>query len=237
MNATHQNSVAIDGQQLLASLKAFCFPEGEAAARLMHGVRTSERGEMRMSPKGRWIPFTAESYTDTTRSCFRWDARLDPGKLTSISVTDAYDAGHGRLIAKAGGVVTVMKLEGPDCDTGELQRYLSSIAFCPAILLNHASLECIEVSPATLRVRDRNDLTGATVDLGISVVGEPLSCRADRPRVVGKTSIVTPWVGSCREFLEWEGLRVSTHLEVGWELPEGLFTYYRSDITSFTAVS
>jgi hypothetical protein len=32
-----------------------------------------------MSPEARWIPFTAEEFTDTTGSNFRWDACLDPG--------------------------------------------------------------------------------------------------------------------------------------------------------------
>jgi hypothetical protein len=44
-----------------------------------------------MSPEARWIPYTAEQVTDSTRSSFRWEARLDPGKITSPTVTDAYE--------------------------------------------------------------------------------------------------------------------------------------------------
>lgn len=222
--------------QPVAALKAFCFPGGEAAARRVRSLRTTEHGEMRMSLKGRWIPFTSESITDTTQSGFRWMARINPGKLTTIAVTDAYENGHGHLIAKTAGIVKLIDLEGHDTDMGEIQRYLSSIAFCPAILLNHSSLECTEVGPDRLRLRDKNDPTGATVEIGISAAGEPLSCHADRPRAVGKTTIMTPWTGSCAGFREWEGLRVATRLEVSWLLPEGPFSYYRSEITSFTAM-
>jgi hypothetical protein len=47
---------------------------------------------------------------------------------------------------------------------------------------------------------------------------------------------MTPWSGSCTEFREWEGLRVATRLEVLWHLLEGPFTYFPSEITSFTAL-
>jgi hypothetical protein len=129
-----------------------------------------------------------------------------------------------------------VKMAGLDADKGELQRYLSSIAYCPAILINHASLDCTAVGSVTLRVLDRKDSTGATVDLDVCEEGQPLTCRAVRPRIVGKQAIMTPWSGSCTEFREWEGLRVATRLEVLWHLPDGPFTYFRSEITSFTAL-
>jgi len=133
--------------------------------------------------------------------------------------------------------VPVVNLSGPDTDAGELQRYLSSIAFCPSILLNHSSLEYTLIEPSTLRIRDLKGSANATIDLEISDEGEPSICRAVRPRLVGKRAVMTPWSGGCSEFREWEGLRVATRLEVCWQLPEGPFIYYRSEITSFAAVS
>jgi hypothetical protein len=221
---------------VLARLRAFCFPGGEDAARRIRAVRTAEKGEMRMSPEARWIPFTAEQFLDTTRSSFRWDARIDPSKIVSPVVTDAYEEGHGRLVVKLGGVLPVRKVAGPDADKGELQRYLSSIVFCPAILLNHRALDWAAVGRLTLRVRDREDATGATVDIDIGEDGCPLICRADRPRAVGKKTVLTPWSATCGEFREREGLRIPTRLEVSWHLPEGPFIYFRAEITSFVAV-
>jgi hypothetical protein len=103
---------------------------------------------------------------------------------------------------------------GPEIDRGELQRYLGSVVFSPSILLNHATLEWTAVGPLTLRVCDRKDTTGATVDLDISEEGCPLVCRADRPRMVGKLALTTPWSATCTEFKVWEGLRVPSRLEV-----------------------
>jgi hypothetical protein len=227
-------SQASDTLTMLARLRSFCFPGGEEAARRVRAVRTAERGEMRMSPQARWIPFTAEQFTDARRSSFRWDARLDPGKIASPMVTDAYEEGHGRLVVKLGGVLPVKKITGPDADKGELQRYLSSIAFCPPILLNHSSLDCAVVGPLTLRLRDRD--ASAAIDIDIGDDGRPFGCRADRPRMVGKKTVMTPWSASCSEFREWEGLRVPTRLEASWHLPEDRFVYFRAEIMSLVAI-
>jgi hypothetical protein len=233
MQEPHAGSSLGVGGDTLARLRAFCLPGGVAAARRIRRIRTNQRGAMRMSPKGRWMPFTAEETTDTTRSNFCWDARFDAGKLFSLVVKDAYEEGHGRLSVKAGGVLPLMKSSGPDADKAELQRYLSALSFCPAILVNHTSLFAEAVDASTVRLGDRNDPTGAVLDLVVSQQGEPIGCHADRPRLVGKKTIVTSWSGTCSGFCQWEGLRVATRLAVGWNLPDGLFEYYRSEITSF----
>lgn len=221
---------------LLTRIRSFCLPGGEQAVRSLRAVRTMQRGEMRMSPEARWIPFRAEEFIDATRSSFRWEARLDPGKIGGPTVIDAYQEGRGSLTVKLGGILPVRRVTGLDADKGELQRYLASIAYCPAILVNHASLEWIEAGAHALRVRDREDSTGATVDIGLFEDGCPTAVRAIRPRIVGKQAVMTPWSGTASDFREYEGMRVATRLEVAWELPEGAFLYFRSEITSFKAV-
>lgn len=234
MNAI--GGAAIETQTLLARLRAFCFPCGEEPARLIRTVKTTETGQMRMAPGARWIPFTAEQEIDSRYSSFSWVARLDPGKITSATVTDAYEQGRGRLIVKVGGLIPVRRISGPEIDRGELQRYLASIVFCPPILLNHPTLEYSVVGPLTLRIRDTRDISGASVDLDISEEGRPLICRADRPRMVGKQALMTPWSATGGEFRIWEGLRVPKRLEVTWHLPEGTFSYYRGEITLFHTI-
>jgi hypothetical protein len=224
-------------QNLLESLRAFCFPGGEEAARRVLGVKTTGRGELRMSPEARWTSFTAEERIEATQSRFCWEARFGGSRLGSYVITDAYERGHGRLTIKLGGVLTVKKLTGPEVDQGEIQRYLSSILMCPSILLHHASLQFALAGENVLQVRDANDPTGATVDIEVADDGLPVACRADRPRLVGKKTLLTPWTGTCQEYREWEGMRVAQHVEACWNLPEGDFTYFREEVTTFTAIS
>ncbi len=224
-----------DAYGLLSRLRGFCLPTGEDAARFIRAVRTTEKGQIRMSPEARWIPFTAEQVTGSSRSSFRWEARLHPGKIISPTVTDAYEDGHGRITVKLAAIVPVKKIVGPETDRGELQRYLASIVLCPPILLNHDTLEWSASGPLTLRVHDLRD-ADASVEINISAEGRPIACRADRPRLLGKRAVSTPWCATCSEFRVWEGLCLPTRLEVSWHLPEGEFSYYLGEITSLVAV-
>jgi len=219
---------------LLAALKAYCFPGGESAARGIRGIRAVQRGEIRSSPEARWNTFVANEFVDAMTTGFRWEARLGTG-LLSVAVTDAYEAGHGRLVV-AKGPLQLTKLTGPDVDAGELQRYLGYVGYCPAMLLNNASLEFAAVGERTLRLRDRQDTTGASVEIDLGEDGRPVLVRATRPMTVGKRVIPTAWSATGSDPQEWEGLRVWRHMEASWHLPAGPFVYVRMDVTSFAAV-
>lgn len=229
---TSQVELTPAARMLLEDLRNFCLPGGEEAARHVNGLRITERGEMRSAPEAPWAPFTSEQTIDARRSGFCWEARIRSGRMRTLFVTDAYEEGRGRLVAKLGGFIPVANFHGPEFDKGEIQRYLASIVQCPPILLLHPSLEWTAVGPRSLRMRDLADPTGAAVDLDLGDDGRPLGCRADRPRLVGKRTILTPWSASCSDPMEWEGLRVPSRNEVAWHLPERSFVYYRGEITS-----
>lgn len=221
-----------DAASLLARLRGFLFPAGDESARGVRAVHLTERGEIRMSPQGKWLPFTSEQTIHATHSASHWEARIGGGRLRFVTVTDAYEAGHGLLLVRLGGIIPTTKLTGPDLDRGELQRYLASIIFCPPMLLHHATLDLTAAGPSTLRISDKQDPGRATVDIDLAEDGRPTICRADRPRLVGKQAVSTPWFGMASEFREWEEMRVATRLEVAWQLPDALFPYYRSELAS-----
>lgn len=225
--------VSTETNSLLTLLRAFCFAEGEESIWPIRAIVLEETGSLQMAPGARPIPFTSKQRTDCTRSSFLWKAHLNPGKLSSATVVDTYEDGHGWIAVKAIGLILAKTFAGRDVDLGELQRFLASVALCPATLLNHPTLEFQTLEPLTLRISDQKDALGAFVDIVLSQDGEPIECRAQRPRLAGKRSILTPWRTHGSEFRVFEGLRVPTHLEAQWDLPEGPFVYYRSEITSF----
>ena len=230
------DDAAVLGPEALVQVRRFFFPQGEDTARGVRGVRTVQRGEMRMSPEARWIPFAAEEFTDATSSNFRWEARLDPEKLVSPTVTDAYENGRGQVVVKLWGILPARKITGPEADKGELQRYLASFVFCPPMLLRHAGLDCRITNSARFELCDRQDATGASVEFELSEAGKPIALHALRPRISGRTVLETPWLGTVSEFKEFNGIRVATRLEVAWALVEGIFPYYRAEITRWEAL-
>jgi hypothetical protein len=220
---------------MLARLRAYHLPGGEEAARSVRGIRTLQRGEIRSSPDARWGALTAEESVDAARSGFCWTARMGSGLLGSVEVTDAYENGQGRLVVKK-GPIQLKKITGPEVDKGELQRYLGYIGYCPAILVNHPTLAWEAVGPATLRIHDLQDPTGAAVEMEVHEEGFPVCVRAVRPMTVGKKIIMTPWSARGTGIQEWEGMRVWTRMEAAWHPQEGEFTYVRLEVTSFAAL-
>ena len=226
-----------ESSNLLARLRAYCFPAGEELARRVRGIQTKQRGEMRSSPTAPWIPFAAVETINARQSGFHWEARYQGGKMGLVTVTDAYEKGHGSLTIKLGGIIPVRKAQGPEFDKGELQRYLASVMICPPILLNHHSLDARAADARTLQLHDFSDPTGASVTIDVNEDGCPSGCRAMRPMAVGKQTLETPWSGACLEFHEWEGFLSASRIEASWELPEGKYAYYRSEIISCEVIS
>jgi hypothetical protein len=221
-----------DEQVLLEDLKRFLLPGGAEAARNIVRIRTTEKGEMRASPGARLIPYTARQTMEASCSGFVWEAKMWSSRIVPTTVVDAYEGGHGRLVAKAGGAVPLANFRGPEVDKGEIQRYLASIMSCPATLVSHRTLEWTVVGPRVLRVRDTADLTGATVDMEIGGDGRPVVCRALRPRAVGKKTVDTPWSALGKDFREHEGLRIPFVTEARWQYPECEFTYFHGELAS-----
>jgi hypothetical protein len=217
---------------LVERIKGFSLPAGELAVRGVRGTRTTQRGEFRSSPNARWVPFTAEEYVDATKSGFCWTAQMGTG-LKSVTVTDAYENGQGRLVLKK-GPLKVRELRGPHVDKGELQRYLAYLNYCPAMIVNNPYLAMVAVGPLRLRITDKSDETGASVDLDVEETGRVLSARAIRPMAVGRKIAMTPWSATTSDFKEWHGLRLPYSLEAAWEPSEGTFTYIRIELTSVT---
>jgi hypothetical protein len=214
-------------QALQTRLHDSCFPNGDEAARSIRGVRIQERGEIRASAGVRWTPFTATQTSEASRSAFRWEARVGP-----VAFIDAYEDGHGVTAVQPPGSEAVDKTVGSAIDQASLQRYLASIPLCPPILINHPSLVWTTSSPQTLRVRDREDPSGAIVYIELNQQGQPVAVRADRARMVGRDTVMTPWRGVYSGFHEWQGMMVPAGVEVFWGLEAGEFQYYRSETTS-----
>jgi hypothetical protein len=99
---------------LVERIKGFSLPAGELAVRSVRGMKTTQRGEFRSSPNAGWVAFTAEEYVDATKSGFCWNAQMGTG-IKSVTVTDAYEDGQGRLVVKK-GPLKLKELRGSDVD-------------------------------------------------------------------------------------------------------------------------
>ena len=202
------------------------FPGRRVSPRGIRGIRAVQRGEIRSSPEARWNPFVAREFVDATKTSFCWEARLGTG-VFAVTVTDAYEEGEGRLVLKK-GPLQLKKLTGPDVDQGELQRYLGYVGYCPPMILNNPSLDFAVVGDRTLKVRDRHDQTGTSVEMHLGEDGRPVVIRAVRPMIVGKRVIPTAWSATGTDPQEWEGLRCGATWKRRGTWPKALSPTYES---------
>jgi hypothetical protein len=220
----------------LARWRAWALPGGEGSARAIEAVEWEEEGELRSSPRARWIPFRARHRLEAARTTFRWDAMLGTGALTRTAVTDACDDGRGWSVAKAAGILPVARVTGPEMDRGQVMRWLADVARCPSALILHPGLEASATGEDGLLLRDAAGPADAVVEVRLAPDGAPVAIRGMRPGMEGRRFVVRPWSGTMGSPLEWEGLRVPTRLEAAWEYPEGVVVTYRASSKPIRAV-
>jgi osmotically-inducible protein OsmY len=100
----------------------------------------TQEGEMKLSVTSRhWHSLTARQTIAVTSCTFSWQARFWP--FGYLSVTDALQAGRGRLDVTALCVIPVMRSERSVALTkGELQRYMAELPFAPDAILHNRAL-------------------------------------------------------------------------------------------------
>lgn len=153
-----------------------------------------------------------------------------------VVVVDSYVDGEGYLEARLAGAIKVAGGAGPDFDKGELQRYLSELPALPDAILNNAGLAWRVLDAMTVEVTAHSASGAASVRFGFDAAGDIVAIEADdRPMAVDGTTRPTRWIGSFSDYRQFGRYRVPAHSEVGWMLPDGLFTYWRGEITSYEA--
>lgn len=215
---------------LLERVRTYAMPAGVTEA---NGTWLRQKGEMRFGPEKPWRRFTAEQWFPGSGIDFRWKARVRVAPLISARVVDAFEKGSGLLIARVLGFITVARFEGAEADFGEAIRGLAELPWRPFAFAS-TSLQWQESGMGELTATFDDRKTRASVVFRVDPEGRVLGVAASRrPRTVGKTVVESPWSGVFGEYRDFNGLRVPTVAEVGWDLPEGRFLYWRGRVVEF----
>lgn len=191
------------------------------------GIQLEQRGEMRLSPGGEFMPFTAEQFIAARRTRFLWHARVRMAPFVTAVVDDAFEGGHGRLDAKVWGVLPVARGRGELIDRGEIQRYLAELPFCPFAFLHNPDLRYRSLGAREVRVFIGEET--CRVDLRFDGEGDLRETFSDT-RARGKQ--VQPWRGRYHDYRNFGSLRVPARAEVSWEPAGDPFVYWRGELLS-----
>lgn len=197
----------------------------------VHRVRRAtirHAGEFRTHPSKPFSRFTSVQHVSTDPPGFVWNARIYMMPLVPTFVRDSYLDGEGSMLAAIGGLVPVVRQHGtPAMARGALVRYLAEAVWYPTALLPGPGLTWTAIDDVSARVTLVDGAT--TVSLDVTFGGDGLVDRVStiRDRDVDGVGIPTRWTVTNSRYERVAGVRIPTHGEVTWDLPEGPFTYWR----------
>ncbi len=181
-----------------------------------------------------WKPFTSTQRVVTRRPGFDWDGRIAIMPGVSVRVHDAYVAGEGILHAAIFGLVSMVNLRDTgDLAEGELMRFFAEAAWYPTALLPSQGVEWEAVNDESARatMSDGEITSTLLIHFGTDGLIDVVSAEA-RGRMVGETTVPTPWQGRFWNYAPRDGMQVPMEGEVAWVLPVGIKPYWRGKLTS-----
>jgi hypothetical protein len=96
-------------------------------------------GEFRQRPGQKFMPCVAWQYNTSLVPARVYYMRIDFAGVLPMFGADVYRAGHGRMLGKLLGLITVADGSGPEFDVSELTTYLNdALMFTPSMLLTPA---------------------------------------------------------------------------------------------------
>lgn len=188
--------------------------------------------------------FTAPSQPAIAHHAEQWTLTRQPGIVWSakgtmygvpVVVVDAFVAGRGTFEARLAATLKVAGGEGPDYDRGELLRWLSELPIYPDAILNSTQLVWQQLDARTVSVTAPSRNGPATLRFSFDEHGDIVAMVADdRPMDRGGVAVPAVWRGRYGQYRQFGAYRIPSWGEVGWELPDGLFTYWQGELTSYS---
>jgi hypothetical protein len=193
-------------------------------------VHLTQRGTMRPSVAGGWIPLEAEQFYTVQPPGFVWDGSLHVGPLPLARARDRYADGRGSMLVRAGGLFPVVDATGEEMDQGSMMRYLSEMIWFPTAFLGaNISFAAIDARSAQVTLTDHGRT--ATGTLHFDAEGRPTGFEAQRYRMVGSEYELATWWAPVNEYGELAGLQLPVRAQAVWKLPEGDLAYFDAVIT------
>jgi hypothetical protein len=194
---------------------------------LIRRARVTQYGTFARSPNA-WEPFTATEDFAVSPPGFVWDARIRMAPLIWTRVRDSYVTGTGAIRASVAGLVTVVNETGtPEMASSALLRHLAESVWLPTALLPSQGVTWTAIDNASARATRTDGQTTVSMDVYFASNGEISKIVGMRYRDVDGALVLTPWEGRFSDYERVNGMRVPHWGEVGWQLPDGWFSYWR----------
>lgn len=194
-------------------------------------VHLEQRGEMRTSPEGKWMPFTAEQWFATAEPAFLWwaDVKAAPGFF--FTGRDKYMNGQGHMLIKILSLFPVADATGSKIDQGTLLRYLAETCWFPSAA-SHETITWESLDSTSARATMTYRGVSASGTFSFTETGILTSFQAQRYYSDNGDGTLETWLveNDVTSLQEFQGMRIPTQSTVTWKLDSGDYTWLRLKI-------
>lgn len=192
-------------------------------------VRLSQRGEMRTAPDQPWMHAEARQYFSVDVPGFVWIVSVTMNGLPVVG-RDTYEDGHGHMLIKAGGLITLANGRGPQIDQGTLLRFLGEIVWFPSAALA-PYIRWAPIDDTSARATMSHGGVTASGVFTFDQEGRAVKMTATRYKGDGESASLERWEVPSTAWSRLGGVLMPVRGTATWKLGSGDLEYYRWEIT------
>ncbi|MFA6059121.1 MAG: DUF6544 family protein [Taibaiella sp.] len=204
-----------------------------AVGRKIKTVCLKQKGKMRTSLTGRWMPADAEQFFNIDDPAFIWKVKVSMNAVIWYSGRDEFKNGLGSMLIKLFSLIPIVNSSGRKIDQGSLLRFMGEMCWFPSAAVSpYIKWESISRNSAKATM-----CVGSTEASGIfrfDSNGNVLAFSAKRYMANGNSATLEDWYVPCNEWRVLDGFKIPVKGEVIWSLKSGNFSYYKWEITEIS---
>jgi hypothetical protein len=217
-------------------VKKWIISSGAMNIKPIQFVQLKQKGELKTSPGGKWMPFTATQYFNAIDPAFIWSADVQFMPMIHMYGRDKLIEGKGQMQIKLLSLIDVVK-EGDNekMNTGTMIRYLAETIWFPTAAIS-PFIRWEEIDSTSARAVMNHKGTTASAIFYFQANGDVKRIEADRYFGGGEDAKKEKWVVDVTGVKVMNGVRIAFKNSVTWALKEGDFNWANMEITDIEYV-
>jgi len=194
-------------------------------------VKFSQRGRMKITPDGSWLPVKARQLVRIANPGFLWIAEVEAAPYIYLAGRDKYMEGRGHMLIKLLSLLPVADAKGPEIDQGAMLRYLAEMVWYPsAAMAPYIRWTSIDDRTAKASMSYGGITASGTFSFGKE--GAVTGFKALRYYSREGKATLEPWSISIDSdsYRLVKGWFVPAKARLTWELEDGDFTWYELEV-------
>lgn len=197
-------------------------------------VKLQQRGEMKLKPKSKWMPFNAQQIYNCTNPSFIWSAYVKILPNIYFAGRDKFIDGRSEMQIKLLSLISIVNQKSSKkLNLSAMHRFLAEICWFPSVAINsYIKWETIDAISAKAIMTYKNKQVSGVFKFKEN--GALISFEADRFYGGKDTAQLKKWFIEILEHKQFNNITIPNKCKVTWKLNEGDFNWLNLEITKLT---